>query len=276
MRLVRRLLLLLLVVVACDPERRTARIHGFDVLAPADTEVALVANVEADDLLHLHPDLHGVPVVFSLAGKEIGKATTGRDGLASCAWKPPGHGVHEIAVEVAAGARYRAGTRLRAFVRDKERLLLVVDLDGTVCAGSSLDVLRKAPADLPVVEGAPEALTRLAARFDLVYLTARDDSLIGRSRDWLDLKGFPQGPLLVRDLSLHTLSAKRYKTKRLQELAKVWRLGAGVGDRDEDAEAYKSVGMRSFLVPAQSWKEIAEALSAPPAPAGAPQGRDGR
>jgi len=274
MRWARRLLVLALAVLACAPERHAARLQGFDALAPPGAAVTLVAKVEADDLLHLHPDLRGVPVRFLLSGAEIGKATSGRDGLASCAWTPPAAGMHEVEVVAVPGRRGR--TILRVFARPRDREVLVVDLDGTVCAGKGIDVVRKAPAEIPVIPDAAEVLSRLATRFDILYLTARDDSLITRSREWLDLNGFPKAPILVRDLGLQTLSAEKYKRERLAELAPVWRLVAGVGDRDEDIAAYRSVGVRTFLVPAVSWKEIGEALSAPPAPAAAPRDPGGR
>ncbi len=274
MRWLRRVLVLLLFVLACAPERSAARVQGFDALVPPGAAAMLVAKVEADDLLHLHPDLRDVAVRFRLAGQEIGRAVSGRDGLASCTWTPPAAGVHEV--EVVADPGERGRTILRVFVRDRDRRVLVVDLDGTVCAGSGLDVIRKPPAEIPVIEGAPDALTRLATRFDLLYLTARDDSLITRSREWLDLNGFPRAPILVRDLGLHTLSAEKYKKRRLAELAQTWRLAAGVGDREEDLAAYRSVGMRTFLVPDVSWEEIGAALSAPRAPAGAPRDPGGR
>ena len=84
---------------------------------------------------------------------------------------------------------------------------LVVDLDGTVCISSGLDVARKAPEDIEASPGAAAAVTELARHYQIVYLSARDDALINRSRRWLDLKHFPHGPLLVRDLHLGNLSA---------------------------------------------------------------------
>jgi phosphoglycolate phosphatase-like HAD superfamily hydrolase len=54
--------------------------------------------------------------------------------------------------------------------------------------------------------------------------------------------------VLVRDLKVTNLSAERFKTERLKELKRDYNLVAGVGDRDEDGDAYLAAGMKAVLV----------------------------
>ncbi|MGH7162323.1 MAG: LNS2 domain-containing protein [Planctomycetota bacterium] len=269
----RRDLLPALLLAACAPrDKPEAKLQGYDVLVPPGREATLAAKLEKRGVAGINPDLRGEPVVFRFRGTLLGRAATAADGLASLAWKPPGPGEHEIVVEVAPESRYRGSALLRVFVRGRERPALVVDLDGTVCAASSWEVAVDRPEEQAAVPGAAAALVRLAERYDVIYLTARDDALLAKSRRWLDLRGFPRGPVLVRDLSLGNLSAGRYKRERLAALRKDFRLAAGVGDRKEDAEAYLSAGMSAILVGDEDdvpegartcadWEEVARVLS---------------
>ncbi|MGQ0613556.1 MAG: LNS2 domain-containing protein [Planctomycetaceae bacterium] len=206
------------------------------------------SKLERPGALGLRPDVHGAELVFLERNKEVGRARTGRDGLAYLEWRP-GPGVHELTVELPADRLWRgARAPLRVFVRDATRPVLVVDLDGTICLGSSREVLSSPPEKVPAFPGAREARETPARSYDLLYLTARDDALMASSRAWLDHHRFPQGPPLVRDLTLFTLSAERHKREILLQLKKSFRLAAGVGDRDEDAAAYMAAGMVAILI----------------------------
>lgn len=245
----RQALLVALLALPVAAERDAARLLAFDALVPPGRAVALTVKLERDNLAHR--DLERVAVVFAKGDAVIGRATTGEEGIATLEWTPPAAkpDTYEITVSLAPDAAYEApAVSLRVFVRDPKRPVLVVDLDGTVCAAGALDVATKEPKDLPAVPGAAEALVALAKRYDVLYLTARDDGLFARSREWLDLKGFPAAPLLVRDLKLTTLSAERFKRQRLLELKRDFDLVAGVGDREDDGEAYVAAGMKALLV----------------------------
>jgi hypothetical protein len=275
MRSRRILLLALTMLFGCERRPKPARLQGFDALIPPGATATLRAKLERKGVLGIHPDLHGKPLEFRLGENVVGKAKTGRDGMATLAWTPPGKepATYECRVALPAGSGYAAPPALLlVFVRDPGHPALVVDLDDTICAGSALAVATKDPGRIPVVEGSVAAVNALARHYDVIYLTARDDALVARSRAWLDLKRFPRGPLLVRDIGLLTLSAKRYKRARLKELRKTFHLVAGVGDRTEDAEAYLAAGMRALLVGEDrktpegaerfaTWAEIEKALT---------------
>jgi phosphatidate phosphatase APP1 len=246
---VRRTLLVALLALPALAERDRARILAFDAVAPPGRAVTLSVKLERDNVTHR--DLERVPLVFTRGKDAPLRATTGGDGIATVSWTPPAAkpDTYEFTVSVAPDAEYAAPeAALRVFVRDPKRPVLVVDLDGTVCAAGAIEVATKEPKDLPALEGSAEALAALSKRYDILYLTARDDGLFARSRAWLDLKGFPAAPVLVRDLKVTTLSAERFKTERLKDLKRDFNLVAGVGDRDEDGDAYLAAGMKAVLV----------------------------
>jgi phosphatidate phosphatase APP1 len=246
---VRKALLVAFLALPVAAERDAARILAFDAVTPPGRAVTLSVKLERDNLTH--KDLERVTLLFARGKDAPLRATTGDDGMATLPWMPPAAkaDTYEFTVSLAPDAKYAApDATLRVFVRDPKRPVLVVDLDGTVCAAGALDVATKEPKDLPALEGSADALTALAKRYDILYLTARDDGLFARSRAWLDLRGFPAAPLLVRDLKVTNLSAERFKRNRLLELKRDWNLVAGIGDRDEDGDAYLAAGMKAILV----------------------------
>ncbi|MBI3843416.1 MAG: hypothetical protein HY292_02135 [Planctomycetes bacterium] len=250
-----------------------AEIEGFDSLAPPGRSVTLRAKVVARGFLGIRVHPRGEEVIFSRGEAAIGRALTGNEGIATLEWKPP-ESPEECAITVmlASGARHEATpSTLRVFVRDPKRRTLVVDIDGTICDASGFAVLTKPSLELCARDGSAAALRSLASAFDIVYLTGRDDALLARTREWLDLREFPHGPILVRNLGLFTLSAKRYKARALDELRRDFTLAAGVGDREEDAKAYLAAGMIAILVGDEddvpkgaskvaSWPEVAKLL----------------
>lgn len=232
-------------------EKKSAKLQGYDVLTTAGKEVVLRAKLERQGSLGINPDLNGHELVFHLEGQELGRTKTTDDGTASFQWQipEPKSGEWEFQVSLPEDSRYGSQNALfRVFIRDPKRPSLVIDLDGTICASSELEVGLKAANEIEAIEGAAAALQELSKSFDLVYLTARDDALINKTREWLDLRGFPRAPLLVRDIKLWNLSAEKYKTNRLLELKKEFHLFAGVGDRKEDALAYMAAGMQAYLI----------------------------
>ena len=92
-------------------------------------------------------------------------------------------------------------------------------------------------------------LERLARTHRIVYLTARDDKLLNKTRDWLELEGFPEGPVFARNLGPDSFSAKKFKTAWLATLTGTFsNVAYGFGDRDEDAAAYDTAGIPSYIV----------------------------
>lgn len=249
--------LALIVALGAIDGKKAAKLQGYDVLASSYGTVTLQAKLERKGMLGINPDLEGKEVVFSYAGEEIGATKAGEDGVASISWTPPSlqNGatgiptIFEIQATLPHSSAYESSpASFYVFFWNPTKPCVVIDLDGTICASKEIEVGLKEPAELKAVEGAPQALQKIAENYNVLYLTARDDALMNATRQWLALRGFPRGPVLFRDLKVTNLSAESYKTKRLLELKQSWNLVAGCGDRDEDANAYMAAGMQAYLI----------------------------
>ncbi|MBY0371340.1 hypothetical protein K2X33_11680, partial [bacterium] len=193
-------------------------------------------------------------LTFSLGGKVLGSARTDwTEGTAFFSIPAPEVGMHLVSVTLDADSRYTAPVaELVLVVCERDQPLLITDVDHTLADASGTDVLFKKPQDIPVVAGAPDVLARLSQRYQVVYLTARDDSMMNRTKEWLAVARLPKAPALFWDITLSgqpPLSHTKYKTQAVGRLAKEFsNLALGVGDLVGDAEAYLANGIPAYIV----------------------------
>src|SRR3989338_2473013 len=95
-------------------------------------------------------------------------------------------------------------------------------------------------------------MNRLAEVYQVVYITARDDFMMNRTKNWLDQWVFPLAPAYFWDFT------GAYPTSRVQERYK--REGGaalkqsfpnvivGVGDGAHDVRAYAANGLKAYLI----------------------------
>jgi len=132
------------------------------------------------------------------------------------------------------------------------RPILVVDLDDTVVSapGGSLNAALPIWPSPPAFRGASETLRRLGEHYQVVFLTARPKLVAAGTLQWLDAHCFPRAPAIFACTLLGSAARQeRYKTAALAALAKrggriVW----GVGDKQSDLAAYRSVGAQPILI----------------------------
>jgi len=150
----------------------------------------------------------------------------------------------------------RRGDLLALTVSERaERPALVVDLDDTVVRGGFGNGLRLATGCCYLgsepFASAPQALTRLASTWNIVFLTARDDWVDDETLAWLDRHEFPAAPVVFSSSVLWSRRAKEdYKASALAELrARGLAVRAGVGDKASDIGAYwRARVKRVFLI----------------------------
>lgn len=121
---------------------------------------------------------------------------------------------------------------------------IVTDIDGTMTlADSELTRQITDPSYVQVNnEGAPALLQAWAAKgYKVVYLTARPHSFRLLTRDWLELKGMPYGPVITAESLVFGASAREYKAAAISEMVNTfgWELVAAYGNADSDIEAYE-------------------------------------
>lgn len=254
-------LLLFLTVVASAGCAGTAHLRAFDELALTGKTVTLRAKLERGSLGR---DVKGAEVAFEILHipksaqsdepvyQKLCEGYTNEDGIASAELKGFFEGAHLIRCTYLAIPTVKAVSRV--FVIKPETPVLVCDIDNTIADISTFGFLTSKPEDIPAVPGSVEALKKLSEKYLIVYLTARDDTFLAATMQWLGLKGFPQGPVFFSDLSKTAFlgSAGKFKKSRLAAWRKAGiKLHAGVGDRPEDASAYLANNMKAFILGAK-------------------------
>lgn len=228
-----------------------ALLIGYDTLARVGEPATLRIKVQRGVVLQV---VVGAEVTFRLPESEPRSAVTDADGVASIdvTWASAGRFIVPVVVRERAGLlRGDKSTELtvRLYVEPAETAMVVCDVDHTLADISALRVVQTPNEHTPVLPGSIEVLRRLAGTYAIVYLTARDDKLFNKTRVWLDLKGYPDGPLFARNPGSDAISAEAFKTEWLARFtADGSTVAYGFGDRVEDAAAYDAVGIRSYIV----------------------------
>lgn len=127
--------------------------------------------------------------------------------------------------------------------------IVVSDVDGTLTSSENAEFGALLTGSLPDThDGAPEVLQTLADKgYRVLYLTARPEYLLGRTREFLDQHGFPQGIVHTTLTMTGTTGdgARAYKTAELQAVGQRGLVPAwGFGNRDSDAQTYTTIGIR--------------------------------
>ena len=221
----------------------TTRIRAFDEITVVGRITTLRAKLERGGFFLMRPDVEGAKVSFevlhapkTLKQKEpvyvkLAEAFTDSDGTASVDMKGFFQGTHLIRSTYLAYPEVLCFSRV--FAVKPETPVLVCDIDKTIADVSAIEFLVSRPEDIKAMTGSVEALRKLSAKYLIVYLTARDDSFYEVTLKWLQLRGFPQGPVFYSDLSKKAFvgSARKFKTEQLAAWRKAGiNLAAGVGD----------------------------------------------
>ena len=155
--------------------------------------------------------------------------------------KELGPGRHRIRLVVAGDG---SSTDLFIDVVPRGAPIFISDVDGTLTSSENVEFVKLLEGELPDTHpGAPEALRALAAKgYRPIYVTARPEWLVQRTRDFLALHGFPPG--VVHTSTSITgagfgASAARYKEGEIAMLAEKGLVPSfGFGNMPSDSDAY--------------------------------------
>lgn len=199
------------------------------------------------------PDLRFRRTTYRFQGLS-GTVRTDFDGMAIVrAPGPSAPGVYGYEAELASPNALAKGSM---WVLDPQRPLVIVDIDGTI---SNLPEWQ-----VPILggrarayAGSPQLLRDLARSYQIVYLTARDDTFDPQTRAFLKRRSFPAGPVIYNDLGLWTSEERRqlkkdehgtFKLRKIQELqAMGLNVAFGIGNSETDGWAYERAGLPSYL-----------------------------
>jgi hypothetical protein len=219
------------------------------IAGPGPAPLVLMAHVERETPGALRTSVRGAPVEFLIDGRPAGTSPTDADGMASLTLHDPPPGVTSFTVRAQAG-RTLLGKTGRVFHFSPARVILVTDIDNTI-ADTDVDDLILEPLDRESepITGSREFLCRAARDFHVVYLTGRPRFLLEKTRRWLEMHGYPPGPVLVAPEISKAARYRRFKRATLRELRRAWPNALiGIGNRQLDAAVYGANDMLALIV----------------------------
>lgn len=154
-----------------------------------------------------------------------------------------------------------------------ERPILITDLDRTLSDATAWGFWLRPIDRVQPFPGARETLLAAAREHLIVYLTARTDLLLAKTRRWFRHHDFPTGPVLCRFDFRRDADEETFKTRVVREIRKRWpRIRLAVGDKASDIRAYRAAGVPAIRfgegkggqAPSYArWDAIRELLSDP-------------
>ena len=126
---------------------------------------------------------------------------------------------------------------------------VLVFIDGTICDRSpQLDLMgtpefyeREAILKALAVPGSVRCLQELDQKYKIVYIGARFASALPYTKEWLQLMGFPKGPVYLARSQQERLALVR-------DLREKFDFVAGIGDQWDDNELHLEIGCLSIIL----------------------------
>ena len=225
----------------------SAKHRGLDLVTAADTATQTLEGWMSYTILDKALEDEDVEVFACRAGawRQVGTARTDDEGHFTLGLSGADRlpiGMRDMFVSVVGD---RTGVGFLGYVAPAGSPLIVSDVDGTLTSSENAFLETITLGLEPGARaGAPAAYTAAVAKgYQLVYVTARGNQYTTATRDWLDHKGFPRGPVRLSPsfLTLPGGDTIDYKTKTLAALSAAGlTIAAGVGNRASDVTAYAS------------------------------------
>lgn len=232
-------------VPSCSPP--TLMVENSVVQSNRNTEI--VGYVHRKPMFPFLQDVKGESVTFTVDRQDVGLAMTDDDGKAELAGGiPPSD-------ETTVSARAKVGLHdlhasATAFHWRPDRVIIVVDIDNTIYHSDDIKAFIKTEEPkLRPIKDSRETLTRLAERYEILYVTARPRRLLEGTRKTLQDDGFPLGPVFTSAGVTANLQIVKSKRDNIMRVKKDWpNVLIGIGNRATDAEAYGECGMLAIIV----------------------------
>ncbi|MEK6549824.1 MAG: hypothetical protein AABZ51_07000 [Nitrospirota bacterium] len=172
---------------------------AYDVMAVPGRAINLVADLLKEGFLAPSP-LGGEVLFFEHEGRMLGRTLTGGDGRAMVPFTPRAVGRVTVTVRVGESRRVTAQeTTAGVFVWDRKRPIVIISMKALVSAPRRPDLGLPLPRSGAKPQnpdgGAVQALTVLAKRAHLIYVTASDRLELSEVRQWADRNRLPAGPV---------------------------------------------------------------------------------
>lgn len=219
-----------------------------DAIRGPNGKTRLVAGVEREPVLAMGKDLEHVRVRFFVSEREVGDTKSDDEGVADIERALDAEVGQFEARAVVDGRELRAAGRV--FAWDRQRVSIAVDIDHTIAQTEYEDLLDNDQEEgSDPLKRSVSTLRRLAADFQILYLTGRPRSLLDKTRAWLREREFPAGPVITAESVRQMLRPGAFKQQKLRSLRNAWpRLLIGIGNTVSDAEAYGASEMLTLIL----------------------------
>ncbi|MDD5687292.1 MAG: HAD family acid phosphatase [Elusimicrobia bacterium] len=251
---------------------KPARLVAYDSISIPGQEVILSAKLEKK-VLFFRPDIKDEKLAFYIDNKNIGESITNSEGFAFLPYIINKPGIFELNVKLSTASNYISGpVSAKIFCSDKKKPAMVVDIDHTIADVSWFGYVTKPNEKVMPLKNAPEVLQKLSRKYDIVFVTKREEVFLWKTEEWLKMYKFPDAPVFFWDLGDYPLSSVKYKTERIKKLKQIWKnISIGIGDRDTDIESYLAndmkvikIGKENKTIPnvtfVSNWDEIEDLL----------------
>ncbi|HLG43030.1 MAG TPA: hypothetical protein VI643_06670 [Planctomycetota bacterium] len=205
----------------------------FDSVALPGEPVAVLARFERRLFGVLRWFSAGVDARFEVEGRRIETRTEGGGYAQAFLPSLPTKGMRAVSLEPTSAGQGAA------WVEPADRPLLITDLDQTISQPSAFSFWWRPLNSIEPFPGALETLRKAAETRLIVYLTARIDLVLGKTRAWLKQRGFPDGPVFCRHRRSPGATSEAFKRETVALLKNRWpRISFGIGDKELDVRAY--------------------------------------
>ena len=251
-------------------------ISAYDAyVAPNKKSITLIAKLEKLGALNINSDVEGEALSFYVDGDLIGKATTDENGFAKVKYASTESKSRKFTAKLEDSGKYSApkDTSL-IYIVDPKKPTIICDIDWTVSkTDKSTLILRDSDTKSEPLKGSANTLDDLHDHYNIIFVTAREDALLHKTRAWLKKWHFPDFPVFYADIGQTSyFDQEDYKSETVTKIKKdIKGTTIGIGDKDHDAAAYLKSGLTTIIIrtkgdvpegamKASDWDEIKDEL----------------
>jgi hypothetical protein len=245
-----------------NEDQSKIKISPRDIIVAYSSErqrVTLEAKAETRMAAGINPDLKGAKLDFFSGTRYLGSNITNENGIASLSIEIPAKPGMIYCYQVSHKDLHKMSGRVYFFAPTMP--VFISDVDEVISDLPEFKVPITPIVNSPAMPNSADVLSSLSQRYAIIYLTARDDALLNKTRSWLRYRNFPSGPLIAWNWASHnkfgssTKAQGIFKQNYLKSLKKsLPNLVAGIGNRIHDALAYKDAGIKPIIINPQTQK----------------------
>ena len=232
---------------------KAAFLSGYDDLVTPKHHIKLQVKLEKKSLIPYRSDLPGETIHFYLNDMLLGSDVTDDEGIAYLSYQALPVGAYKFRAKIDKKSRYKTpAAELYHLVLDENQPIVISDIDHTLSDASAIRVATRSNRSIkPLVNAANGIQFFQDKGFQIVYLTARDDTFILKTKAWLSMYDFLKAPSFDWDYKGAGIPQDHGDFKSL--VIKNFRLKfnnimIGIGDKPHDIRAYRDHGLRSYYI----------------------------